>query len=114
MLRYVPGTGVVMSAGVYLSETGNTGTSGERVSSDGANLRIPRPFVVVASGKTTTVRVGFWRTRFASVVAAEGGNGGVRDGERNALRMAARSGMGVTFGVDGCEQVNIGSKIAAR
>jgi hypothetical protein len=47
-------------------------------------------------------------------VAAEEGNGGVRDGERKALRMAARSGTVVMFRVDGCEQVKIGSKIAAR
>jgi hypothetical protein len=58
VLRYVPGTGVVTSAGVYLSEMGNIGVSGVRVSRDGANLRIPRPFVVVASGKSTMVRVG--------------------------------------------------------
>lgn len=37
------------------------------VSSDGAKRKIPRPLVVVASGNTTTVRVGFDFRRDATV-----------------------------------------------
>ena len=50
---YVSGNGVVMSAAVYLRLTGNIFTPGGQVRSEVLNRSIPRPFVVVHSGKTT-------------------------------------------------------------
>ena len=57
-LRYVPGTGVVMSPGVYRRLMGNIFVVGDAVRSDGLKASIPLPFVVVHSGKTTTIRFG--------------------------------------------------------
>lgn len=57
-VKYVPGIGVVMSAGVYRRLMGKILVAEGTVSSEGLNGRIPRPFVVVHSGKTTIGRSG--------------------------------------------------------
>jgi hypothetical protein len=59
-VEYDPGIGVVMSAGVYRRLMGKIFDVGGIVSSEGLNGRIPRPFVVEHSGKTTMGRLG-WR-----------------------------------------------------
>ena len=48
-----------MSPGVYLRLMGNIFVVGGAVKSDGLKVRIPLPFVVVHSGKTTKTRFGF-------------------------------------------------------
>jgi len=70
---YACGIGVTTLDGVYLSEIGNIGvvslfiyeSSGVR---HGANVSSARPFVVVASGKTTTILSGYSSTSVARVV----------------------------------------------
>lgn len=57
-VKYVPGIGVVMSAGVYRRLMGNILVVEGTDSSEGLNGRIPRPFVVEHSGKTTIGRLG--------------------------------------------------------
>ena len=49
----VPGTEVVISAAVYLRLMGKIFAVGGEVSKDALNGRMPLPFVVVHSGKTT-------------------------------------------------------------
>lgn len=55
-----PGTGVVISAGVYRRLIGKTLVLSGTVSKLGLNGRIPRPLVVVHSGKTAMIRSGCW------------------------------------------------------
>lgn len=52
-LRYVLGMGVVISGAVYRRLMGKIFAVGGAVRRDGLNGRMPRPFVVVHSGKTT-------------------------------------------------------------
>ena len=61
--RYAPGTGVVMSAGVYLREIGKILVFRGAEESAGVKRKMPRPLVGVASGKTRTVRFGFCARR---------------------------------------------------
>lgn len=100
MEKYVSGIGVVTSAGVYRKLMGNMATSFGVVSKLGANLRIPRPLVVVASGNTTTVRLGLARRRVATVanLAPPGGDG---TGGEKAWRIAVRRVICSTFLVVG-------------
>lgn len=58
-----PGMGVTISVGVYRRETGKTDVEGEAERREWENLRMPRALLVVLSGKTTRVRVGFCFTR---------------------------------------------------
>lgn len=51
--KYVPGTGVVISAAVYRRLTGKIFAVGGAVRRDVLKGRMPRPLVVVHSGKTT-------------------------------------------------------------
>ena len=53
------GTGVVMSAGVYLRLIGNIFVLRGAVKRDALNGSIARPLVVVHSGKTATARFGY-------------------------------------------------------
>lgn len=53
-----PGIGVTISEGVYLSDTGKMLVARPADSSEGVGRSIPRPLLVVASGKTTTVLLG--------------------------------------------------------
>ena len=51
-----PGIGVTTSAGVYRKDTGKILVSLAADKRDGESLRIPRPLLVVVSGKTTMTR----------------------------------------------------------
>lgn len=112
MEKYVSGIGVVTSAGVYRRLMGKMATSFGVVSKLGANLRIPRPLVVVASGNTTTVRVGLARRRVATVAKVVPFGGDRRGGEK-ARRIAVRRVICSTFLVVGYEAVKTGSNMAA-
>ena len=52
--RYMPGTGVVMSAGVYRKLIGKIFVLEGTVRREALKGSIPRPFVVVHSGNITT------------------------------------------------------------
>lgn len=54
--QYSPGMGVVISGGEYLRLTGKIFVPGGVVKRLGLNGKIPLPFVVVHSGKTTMTR----------------------------------------------------------
>ena len=58
-VRYVPGTGVVISCGVYLRLVGKIFAVSGVVSKELLKGSIPLPFVVVHSGNTATTRSGF-------------------------------------------------------
>ena len=102
-----------MSPGVYRRLTGNIFAFRGAVSRDGLNGNIPRPFVVVHSGKTTTGRLwcsrrSVWRsTRLAC-------GGGVYCGAWKARKIAWKRDILWTRRVEGYEAVKTGSNIAAR
>ena len=58
-VRYVPGTGVVISGGVYLRLIGKMFALAGDVNNELLKGNIPRPFVVVHSGNTATTLSGF-------------------------------------------------------
>lgn len=74
--KYVPGTGVVMSGGVYLRLIGKIFALDGAVNKELLKGNIPRPFVVVHSGKTATTLSGFCRSivRISTSFALEGGS----------------------------------------
>ena len=112
-VRYVPGIGVVISAGVYRRLTGKIFVLGGAVSRLGLKGKIPRPFVVVHSGKTTTGRSGLSLSILErSTSSAEGE--GCKVGGRKARSMAWKSDIGSTRRVVGYEAVKTGSKMAAK
>lgn len=80
---------MVMSAGVYLRLMGKILDVGGMVSSEGLNGRIPRPFVVEHSGKTTMGRLGW---RFMRVVRSVRSlaDGGASRGYWNASSIARK------------------------
>jgi hypothetical protein len=58
-VAWPPGTGVAMSCGVYLKLTAYIFVLGLALSKLGESGRMPRPFVVVVSGKTQMILLGF-------------------------------------------------------
>lgn len=110
---YVPGTGVVISGGVYLRLIGNIFALAGAVNNELLKGNIPLPFVVVHSGKTATTLSGFWRnivlssTKFAL-------DEGSFCGYWKARKIDCKSEIRWTRRVDGYDAVKIGSKIAAR
>jgi len=111
--QYCPGTGVVMSGGVYRRLMGKILVPGGVVKRLGLKGRIPRPLVVVHSGNTTMTRFGCSATSvFRSVIFAP--FDGYSFGFDNARKIAPKSEMYSTWRVWGYDTVNIGSNIAAR
>ena len=111
--QYWPGSGVVMSGGVYRRLIGNILVFGGVVRRLGLNGKIPLPLVVVHSGKTTITLSGCSVTSvFRSVIFAF--LRGYSCGFRSARRIAPRREMCSTCRVWGYETVKIGSKIAAK
>lgn len=102
-----------MSAGVYRRLTGNILVLGDTLSSAGLKGRIPRPLVVVHSGKIAIVAPGFSATSAESEVSFAP-RGGVGSGGSSARTIAWKSVMRCTRRVLGYEAVKMGSKIAAR
>lgn len=72
---YAFGTGVVISAGLYLSEMGKILVFGGAVDSAGVNRRIPLPFVGVASGNNKIVLFGFFLSKSGIEIRSEGSAG---------------------------------------
>jgi hypothetical protein len=99
-LIYPPLTGVVTSCGVYLKLTGYIFVSPPTPTKDGLSGRIPRPFVVVHSGKTQIMLSGFWATRSARETRFVGEEGTVEGGAK-ARRMARKREMRSTRRVEG-------------
>jgi hypothetical protein len=111
--QYCPGTGVVMSGGVYRRLIGKILVFGGIVRRLGLNGKIPLPFVVVHSGKTTITLCGCSTSSvFRSVILDP--FGGYSCGFRRARRIAPKRDMHSTCRVWGYETVKIGSKMAAR
>lgn len=94
------GIGVVISGAVYLKLMGKIFVFAPTVRSEGAKGRIPRPLVVVHSGKTT---MGWFAYCFSSEVRGtrEALRGGWGCGEEKARRMACRREMRWTRRVEG-------------
>ena len=89
-VRYESGIGVVISAGVYRRLIGKILLPAGVVNIEGLKGSIPRPFVVVHSGKIAIIRVGFLLisvSKSTRVAVA----GGALCGVANALRIAWRS-----------------------
>lgn len=107
------GIGVVTSLGVYLRLTGNIFVFGGAVRREGLKRRMPRPLVVVHSGRTTMLESGFSRTSVERGTRRAFG-GGVRCGGSSARSIAWNREMRWTRRVKGYETVKMGSKIAAR
>ena len=84
---YDPGTGVVTSAAVCRILTGWIFVVGGAPSSDGENGRIPRPLVVVHSGKMTMILSG-WSFNTVSRLSKRVLSDGAIDGIEKACRMA--------------------------
>lgn len=110
---YCPGSGVVMSGGVYRKLMGKILVFGGVVNRLGLNGKMPRPFVVVHSGNTTITLCGCSDTSvFRSVIFAF--FPGNSCGFLSARNIARNSEMYSTCLVWGYDTVKIGSKIAAR
>src|SRR5450756_764877 len=93
--KYSPGTGVVTSGGEYRRLTGKIFVPDGVVRRLGLNGRIPLPFVVVHSGKTTMTLCGCSARRvFRSVIFAP--FGGCSCGLDRARRMAPKSEISCT------------------
>ena len=105
--------GVVISAGVYRKLVGKIFAFGGEVSMEGLRGRIPRPFVVVHSGKTQMGREGCSRTRVC-ISTRVVPFGGCSCGVENARRIASSRVMRCTRRVEGYDAVNMGSNIAAK
>ena len=111
--QYCPGTGVVISGGVYRRLIGKILVPGGVIKRLGLNGRMPRPFVVVHSGNTTITRLGCSATSvFKSVILAP--LAGCSFGFDNARKIAPKSETYSTWRVWGYDTVKIGSNIAAR
>lgn len=104
-----PGIGVTMSDGVYLSDTGKMLVARPAESSDGVGRSIPRPLLVVASGKTTTVRLGLSAMRRESSMLPSGDGFRTKDDST-----AAPNDSCLTLRDPGKLCTKIGSKMAAR
>ena len=74
---------------------------------------MPRPFVVVHSGKTQIIERGFFAWSSFNVTRLSGFAGAARGCEK-ASRMARKSVMRSTFRVLGYERVKMGQNIPAR
>ena len=108
-----PGTGVVTSPGVYRKLTGYILVLRGVVRRDGHNGNVPRPFVVVASGKTTMGCFGYFLIRVSRSTRRASG-GGWYCGRLKARSTAENKEMRWTSRVVGNDTVKIGSKSAAR
>lgn len=119
-----PGTGVVISAGLYRSEVGKIGVpfdeeeeedGGGGASSAGDSGRMARPFVGEDSGNTRMGRYGVLATTLERVVVVAAGSGeSERLSGRSGKRMACGREICWTRRVEGKQRRIIGSKIAAR
>jgi hypothetical protein len=98
---------------VYRTLTGKILVFASAVNRLGLKGRIPRPFVVVHSGNTQIIAVGFLACRSLSVTSVDGFEGEMV-GEEKARRMARKSDIGSTFLVPGYERVKMGQKMPAR
>lgn len=108
----MPGKGVVTSAGVYLKLMGKILDERGAVSRDPLNGRMPRPLVVVHSGKTAMTRFGCFRIKDSRSISLA--FGGCSLGASKACKTACKSDTGRTSRLKGYETVNMGSKMAAR
>lgn len=79
----------------------------------GLNGKMPRPFVVVHSGNTQMMLLGFASTREARVTSFESSWGTIVGGA-NARRIALKSVIRSTLRLFGYERVKMGWKIPAR
>lgn len=81
-------------------------------SNDGERGRMPRPLVVVHSGKTQMIRLGCSRASCAKVVS-DSVEGGLSSGGKSARRILWKSVVRCSSLELGYETVKTGSKIAA-
>lgn len=104
-----PGIGVTMSEGVYFRDTGKILVDRPAESNDGVGRRMPRPLLVVASGKTTTVLLGLAAMRRESSMLPSGDGLRMKHDSTAAPRESC-----LTFRDLGKLCTKMGSKMAAR